>query len=221
MKWTTEGPLRDPAYEATGYHRGIVVRLDVQQLGRLLDAADQPAPPDGPECPPAAVFVLLAQRQQTNLLLIRRADRGDPWSDQIAFPGGHLEPGDAGALQAAYRETFEEVGISPDAITYLGELGHFQTRTTKVDLRAFVGLWDGAGPLRTDPVEVAQVIEVSLGWLLREQKRLGFAGRPEHRLGDRLAYPLGDTAIWGVTGRIIHHLLEMIGPIISLTGERA
>lgn len=195
------------------------MRVDPQQLRQLLGAADRPSPPSRADCRPAAVFVLLAQRQRTNLLLIRRADRGDPWSNHIALPGGHLDPADADALEAAYRETFEEVGISREAITYLGDLGDFQTMTMKVDLRVFVGLWDAVGPLRADPVEVAQVIEVPLGWLLREHKRLGFAAQPGDRLGDRLVYPLADTTIWGVTARIIHYLLEMVGPVASAWGD--
>ena len=195
---------------------GCVVRLDPQQLRQLLNAGDRPSPPSRADCRPAAVFVLLAQRERTNLLFIRRAARGDPWSNHIAFPGGHLDPADADALEAAYRETFEEVGISREAITYLGDLGLFQTMTMKVDLRVFVGLWDAAGPLRANPAEVAQVIEVPLGWLLREHKRLEFDAQPSDQLGERLVYPLADTTIWGLTARIVHYLLEMIRPIASV-----
>ncbi len=188
--------------------------LDPQHLRRLLGAVDRPGP-TGDDCRPAAVFVLLAQREQTNLLLIRRAARGDPWSNHIAFPGGHVEPTDADALQAAYRETLEEVGIAREHITYLGDLGHFLTMTMSVELRVFVGLWDAARPPRPNPVEVAQVIEVPLGWLLLEHRRLGFGSQPRDRLGENLVYPLADTTIWGVTARIIHYLLELIGPLGS------
>lgn len=197
------------------------MRFDPQQLRQLLDVADRPSPPSREDCCPAAVFVLLAQREQTNLLLIRRADRGDPWSNHIAFPGGHLDSTDADALEAAYREAYEEVGIRREAITYLGDLGVFQTMTMNVEVRAFMGLWDGVGPLRMDPLEVAQLIEVPLGWLLQQHKRLEFAAQPSYQLGDPLAYPLADTTIWGVTARIMHHLLEMISPITTVSGDRA
>ncbi len=197
-----------------GGHRRHVLLLDPQHLRRLLSTADRPRP-SADDCRPAAVFVLLAQREQTNLLLIRRAARGDPWSSHIAFPGGHVEPTDADALQAAYRESYEEVGIAREAIAYLGDLGHFQTMTMRVELRVFVGLWDTALPPQPDPGEVAQVMEVSLGWLLREHRRLGFDSQPRDRLGENLVYPLADTTIWGVTARIIHYLLELIGPLGS------
>ena len=187
------------------------MHVDRQRLRKLIARPDRPAAPSEPEYERAAVFVLLADRKQTNLLLIRRAQRGDPWSGQIAFPGGHIDRGDAGTLQAAYRETHEEVGIEAGAITCLGELGHFQTNNTAVDLHVFVGVWDGAKPLRIDPVEVDQAIEVPLRSLVEEHERRGFRARSVEHLGETLVYPLGDTTIWGVTARIIHYLLELIG----------
>src|SRR5204863_9652046 len=46
------------------------------------------------------------------LLFIKRAEYpGDPWSGQIAFPGGREESGDASLQQTAIRETRGETGI--------------------------------------------------------------------------------------------------------------
>ena len=60
----------------------------------------------------AVALVLQLQAGELSVLMIRRADReGDPWSGQMAFPGGRLEPGDANGLEAARRETAEEVGL--------------------------------------------------------------------------------------------------------------
>lgn len=190
--------------------------IDPLELQRAIELAPRPDAPSGPAHRRSAVFILLANRERTNLLLIRRADRGDPWSNHIAFPGGHIAASDANALEAAYRETFEEVGIGPQAIAQLGDLGHFQTGTHRVDLHAFVGLWDGAGPLRPDPVEVAQVIEVPLGWLLSEHCSLGFALRGAEELGQELVYSLPETVIWGVTARIIHHLLGLVSTLTAV-----
>lgn len=46
------------------------------------------------------------------LLLIERAvKRGDPWSGDVALPGGHQEAADMNLLATAQRETHEEVGL--------------------------------------------------------------------------------------------------------------
>ena len=46
------------------------------------------------------------------LLFIKRADYpADPWSGQVAFPGGREEAGDANLSDTAFRETREETGI--------------------------------------------------------------------------------------------------------------
>ena len=67
------------------------------------------------------------------LLFIQRARReGDPWSGDMAFPGGRLQPEDASARAAAERETLEETGwhvqlthlvgvytyLAPNGVTY-------------------------------------------------------------------------------------------------------
>jgi len=63
----------------------------------------------------AAVAVVLRPIEAgaaTELLLIERTNRpDDPWSGQMAFPGGRIEPSDQGALGAAIREAQEEVGL--------------------------------------------------------------------------------------------------------------
>jgi 8-oxo-dGTP pyrophosphatase MutT (NUDIX family) len=62
----------------------------------------------------AAVALILRETPDDDLelLFIERAKRADdPWSGQIAFPGGRRDPGDATLEDTAVRETREEVGI--------------------------------------------------------------------------------------------------------------
>ena len=82
----------------------------------------------------ARASVALIYRQSEDcgveLLFIQRARReGDPWSGDMAFPGGRMQPEDASPRAAAERETREETGV--DLISH----GHFQTRLSDLVTR--------------------------------------------------------------------------------------
>lgn len=69
--------------------------------------------------------VLLRETAQgAQVLLIERAHRdGDPWSGNMAFPGGRVDGSDEdSASYAACRETREEIGIEIDRGDGIGRL---------------------------------------------------------------------------------------------------
>ena len=73
----------------------------------------RPQVADAPDARPAAVaLVLLDGPQGIEILLIKRAERADdPWSGQIALPGGRYDVGDRDLEATAVRETREETGV--------------------------------------------------------------------------------------------------------------
>lgn len=78
----------------------------------------------------AAIALMLRQNNnEVEALFIERArHQADPWSGQMAFPGGMVEAFDVDARQAAERETAEEVGIDLSSEVYLGQLDDQQGR---------------------------------------------------------------------------------------------
>ena len=72
-----------------------------------------PAPPFTPEWRNASVAMALAGEGEglEACFILRTVRDGDPWSGQVALPGGRAEPGDADAAAVAERETFEEIGL--------------------------------------------------------------------------------------------------------------
>lgn len=71
------------------------------------------------EWTPVDRAVLCFIRERGSVLLIRKK-RG-LGAGKINGPGGRIEPGES-AEQAAVRETFEEVGLTPDALTKVADL---------------------------------------------------------------------------------------------------
>jgi 8-oxo-dGTP pyrophosphatase MutT (NUDIX family) len=160
------------------------------------------------------VFLLLFDRPDPHVLAIQKSDtEGYPWRNQVALPGGHLESTDAGPVAAAYRELEEELSIAKDQVDFIGSLGHFQTLTRPRDIEAFIGLWDGKGPVRFDTTEISRILKIPLKTLVGIHQ----AERYHDRQPDinELEYPFEDVVIWGATARILYHFIELIYPLLS------
>ena len=115
---------------------------------------------------PAAVLVPVVDRADglTMLLTQRSADLPDH-PGQISFPGGRVEPDDTSIADAALREATEEVGLARAHVAILGELPNYET-VTGFRVTPVVGWVEPPFALLPDPVEVADVFEVPLAFLL-------------------------------------------------------
>lgn len=158
----------------------------------------------------AAVLVALTRESDPRVLLTVRSGDLPTHKGQIAFPGGSLDQ-DETPVHAALREADEEVGLSPAAVTLLGELDDVFTpvgfHVTPVLGRIAPEVLD---TLRLTP-EVVQIITPTLAELrslplVYEERTLPDGSRvPLYR------YPWRGHDIWGMTARVLHDLLEQ-GP---------
>lgn len=182
----------------------------------LRERLARPFPPDaqnlsdghrlpGREGPltPAAVLVPLVNRSDalTVLLTQRSADLPDH-PGQISFPGGRVDPEDFDVDATALRETREEVGIASNHITILGRLADYAT-VTGYRVTPVVGWVEPPFEVTPDPVEVADVFEVPLAFLLEpahQQRHFRMMGTTRR---DYYAIPYGDRYIWGATAAML------------------
>ena len=157
--------------------------------------------------PDAAVAVIIKSSHSTSsLLLIRRSERrGDPWSGQIAFPGGHRAPCDRSFLDTVIREADEEVGISLRAHEVLGVLPLVYARTRRVRVAPFVFQLKSRVKLRPN-LEVADAFWVPFNELERS-KVVRSKVRVEECELTVDSYAVGENVVWGLTFRIIRVLL--------------
>ncbi|MDI1480797.1 CoA pyrophosphatase [Polyangium sp. y55x31] len=168
----------------------------------------------------AVAAILRAPREghEAEVLLIRRSERqGDPWSGQMAFPGGRREPADPSLYYTALRETEEEIGLD------LAQHGRFLARLADVPAVArarrvgmtitpFVfALDEPEPPPFTLSAEVAEVIWAPIGPMVRGESAARYAYNYEGNVLDMPAFAVEERIVWGLTYRMLEMLFEVLG----------
>jgi 8-oxo-dGTP pyrophosphatase MutT (NUDIX family) len=148
------------------------------------------------------------------LLFIQRAEYpGDPWSGQVAFPGGREEEPDPTLLDTAIRETREETGI--DLVrdgTVIGTLDDLRPQTVRlpaVIVRPYVVLLN-----RFEPLLLSDEVALAF-WIPLEAFKDAPAWRDTDVLArgvqmNRRAFHHQGHVIWGMTERILAQLLALL-----------
>ena len=160
----------------------------------------------------AAVLVGLVPRAAgLHVLFTLRTDALRHHAGQVSFPGGRIDPQDAGPAAAALRETREETGIVPAQVAPLGWLDPLATITGFRVLPLVARLDPGIAPV-PDPREVAAVFEVPFAHLAApgnvRSVQVDYRGAP--RQVAEVA-PHGNGArIWGATASILQNLLSRL-----------
>ena len=180
---------------------------------RLAAASPRLVPPGAADRHAAVTLVARPSSRDLDVLFVRRAEvPGDPWSGHMALPGGHRDAGDANILEAARRETREEVGLDLRRRAFLGRLDDLHPVTRRIPsilISPFVAWHDGGTRIETNH-EVQYHVWVPLAALRdparSSQVRLADGGR--ERLFPSILYR-GD-AIWGLTHRVVINFLDII-----------
>ncbi|MEM7542500.1 MAG: CoA pyrophosphatase [Pseudomonadota bacterium] len=168
----------------------------------------------------AAVAMILAQPLNDDLQVcfIRRAERdGDPWSGQVAFPGGRASAGDENASAVAERETLEEIGFDLTNAERLGALPirdiNRRGSRNNMTLSPFIYHAAADAPLYTRPREtheVARVFWVPLGHLFDP---INITSLDYELDGSAMTFPGIDfdgEVIWGLTLTVLGTFGELM-----------
>ena len=156
----------------------------------------------------AAVALLLKPTDDTfSLLFVKRVNRTtDPWSGQMALPGGKRESNDKDLKQTVTRETLEETNINLAHCRFLGttRIEH-STPRPEMGIVPFVILLEHEPVIRLNEKELEGYDWISLKELTKHRGTVRFS------FGEFPAYIVDDRAIWGLTYRIVEDLLQIIG----------
>ena len=144
------------------------------------------------------------------ILLIQRAVReGDPWSGQIALPGGRRHAEDATHQDTAVRETFEETGLDLNASgVVLGALDELRPRTPvlpPIIVTPYVFVAAGDQPLQISD-ELADAFWVPWS-TFEDPTRLDESTVQVRGASWRVtSYTIGERVVWGMTERMLRQL---------------
>jgi len=215
MRWRNEVS----EVERSGGVDGLTALLAnpaIQKLRAALESrrAVTVAAEEGVRRAAVALIFRAGERGSPELLFIKRAEYpGDPWSGQIAFPGGREEANDTSLAETAIRETREETGI--DLIRdgqIIGTLDDLRPRTVRLPavlVRPYVVLLDHAAPLALS-AEIALAFWIPFGSLTHtESWREDTVFARGIQINARV-FRHQDHLIWGMTERILAQLMALL-----------
>ncbi len=158
----------------------------------------------------AAVLVPLVNRSAgIQVLLTQRTEHLRDHAGQVSFPGGRVEPEDAGREATALRETEEEIGLPAERIQLLGRLPGYEI-PSGFRITPVVGWIEPPFILKPDDFEVAEIFEVPLVHFLdpANYQRREYRLRGRHR--HYLAIPYEGRYIWGATAGMLYSLCRLL-----------
>ncbi|MEJ5975422.1 CoA pyrophosphatase [Novosphingobium sp. PS1R-30] len=184
------------------------------RLSRLYEIGHAGEPPelwtdqrlDGmSEFRPAAVLAAFTDRgDDAGILLLHRPSNMRSHPGQIAFPGGSIDPGES-AIEAARRETWEELGIRQDKVRVIGESDVYETHSGFA-ITPVLGVVPADVEIVPNPTEVAQWFEAPARFVLdpanHKQQWVEWEGsmRPYFEIDWQ------GHQIWGITAAILVNL---------------
>lgn len=208
--------VSDVALSPVGVPTSLLALTAPLMTASALDFSSVPAPPDGGRR--SAVLMLFGgdgtgcgESAGYDVLLTERAHTLRSHAGQVSFPGGRIDPDDAGPVAAALRETQEETGADPAGIRPFGRIADLGILPSRSTVTPILGYW--AAPLPPDahafdPGEVARVLRVPLAVLADPATRVRVTS-PRGWVGP--GFVVDDLLVWGFTGGVLAATLRLCG----------
>ena len=215
-------------------HRGGRVTNFCDRLGSLLQGRNCEIENESDFLASAVLVPLVRENGRLGILFEVRS-AGLSWQPgDICFPGGKIEIDDASPLDAAVRETKEELQIPGDSIDIIGPLD-YMVSPIGVLLHPFAAHIRDYSLVRPKSEEVAEVFVAPLEYLLAAEPMTAHMEVATRPLPDfpldmvaasyardwkrRTTYPVlfyqyGGHVIWGLTARVLYGFLNICRRVV-------
>lgn len=181
-------------------------RIDIMRKG-LLNYKDKRE---------AAVMMLFYPKDtETYFVLIIRNEYPGIHSSQISFPGGKVEEDDISLEYTALRETYEEIGITPDKINIVKPFSDIYIPPSNFIVHPFMGYSNEEIVFSLSSREVAGIIEWPLSDFLEDKNIVNVAMKTSYANNTVVpAFKIEEHIVWGATAMILNELKETIKNIL-------
>jgi 8-oxo-dGTP pyrophosphatase MutT (NUDIX family) len=157
-----------------------------------------------------------AVARDLDVLLLGRAATLRSHPGEVAFPGGRVDPGDAGPVAAALREAHEETGLDPDGVDVLGTVPEVPLVFSRHLVTPVIGGWRSPSQIRVvDLGETASVFRVPVADLLDPANRgvtvLRRGGQEWRGPAFEVTSASGPHLVWGFTAGLLDGLFDRLG----------
>lgn len=156
----------------------------------------------------AAVLIAITEREEPGVLLLHRPSNMRAHPGQVAFPGGKIDPGET-PIEAALRETWEELGIRQSDVRVIGSGDIYRTHSG-YEITPVLATVRADIEIKPNPAEVAQWFEAPAGFVLNPENQI--ERWAEWDGGQRPYYEImwHEHCIWGVTAALIVNLTRRL-----------
>ncbi len=165
----------------------------------------------------AAVLIALVNNSNTDevnagglqVLLTKRASHLKHHPSQISFPGGKVEPTDKNLIHTALREAQEEIGLSPDAVSIVGQLPIYEI-ISGYQVTPIVAVIESPQYYQKDANEVDEIFQVPLQHFLQPQNHRTMISYRNGKHHNVHFFPYKHYNIWGATAAMLKDLVDHI-----------
>jgi 8-oxo-dGTP pyrophosphatase MutT (NUDIX family) len=164
----------------------------------------------------SAVLILVCRDKNDELFipLTERFAYDGVHSGQVSLPGGKVEQGES-LVDAALRESFEEIGIEKKDIKVLGQLTKVYIPVSNFMVLPVIGFYRGIDPgFKKNPREVKSMVKLKLSELLNEN--IVCEGMVAERSGQKVKAPyffVEGFKVWGATAMMLSEFKTLLKTI--------
>ena len=186
-------------------------------IEQIRSALSAPEPAESaPATRRASVAIVLAgDSDARSVCFVERASRpGDPWSGDVAFPGGWAKHEDESLRAAAMRETHEEIGLALADTHHVGDIAPMRIPRVRSGIGLlgtsvfYVG--ESRPGLRLEQREIADAFWVPIAHLHHPDNRTVVHWARSGPPRPRPAIMFDGRVIWGLTYRVLARFSDLM-----------